>query len=91
MILKDKMFVISELLDESIKAQTTVYDVRLFRTFIDFESFIEGTPIILNTLVASTRELPFNNTNMVRLVGALGSPFLQLTGPFIYIDRKSVV
>lgn len=85
MILKDKMFVISELLDESIKAQTTVYDVRLFRTFIDFESFIEGTPIILNTLVASTRELPFNNTNMVRLVGALGSPFLQLTGPFIYI------
>lgn len=85
MILKDKMFVISELLDESIKAQTTVYDVRLFRTFIDFESFMEGTPIILNTLVVSTRELPFNNTNMMRLVGVLCSPFLTLTGPFIYI------
>lgn len=79
------MFVISALLDESIKSQTPVYDVSLFKTFLDFENFIEGTPIIINTLIITTRELPFNNSNMARLMQSINSPFLQITGPLIYI------
>lgn len=84
-MIRDKMFVISELLDESIKSQTPVYDVSLFKTFLDFENFIEGTPIIINTLIITTRELPFNNSNMARLMQSINSPFLQITGPLIYI------
>lgn len=94
MILKDKMFVISEL-DESVKSQVPVYDVKLFRTFVDFESFVEGTPIIINTLVISAEELPFTNTNMMRFINILNSPFLRITASIIYIineeDDKSKI
>lgn len=83
------MFVISDLLDESIKSQTPVYDVRLFKSFIEFEGFLEGTPIIINTIVITTRELPFNNSNMARLMQSLHSPFLQITGTVIYIIDES--
>lgn len=58
MISREKMFVVSEILDESIKSQTAVFDVRLFKTFVEFESYVEGTPIIINTLVVTSRELP---------------------------------
>lgn len=88
MVAREKMFVISEILDESIKSQTTVFDVRLFKNYVDFESFIEGTPIIINTLVITSRELPFNNSNMTRLSTTLGSPFLRIDGQVIYVIDK---
>lgn len=95
MVAREKMFVVSEILDESIKSQTTVFDVRLFKNYVDFESFIEGTPIIINTLVITSRELPFNNSNMTRLSTTLGSPFLRIDGQVIYVidndyDKKVV-
>jgi len=90
MVQKDKLFCISSILDESIKTQTPVYDVHLFSSFVDFERYIEGTPIIINTLVFSTTELAFTNTNMIRLVNVLGSPFIRITGSIIYIiDEKA--
>lgn len=88
-MIREKMFVVSEILDESIKSQTPVYDVTLFNTFINFESYIEGTPIIINTLIITSRELPFNNSNMARLMQVIDSPFLQITGPVIYIIDSS--
>lgn len=90
MVQKNKLFCISGILDESIRSQTPVYDVQLFHSFVDFEHYIEGTPIIIDTLVLSTVELAFTNTNMVRLVNALGSPFIRVTGSVIYIiDEKT--
>ncbi|HBF5809507.1 TPA: hypothetical protein KOR75_001086 [Clostridioides difficile] len=89
MISREKMFVVSEILDESIKSQTAVFDVRLFKTFVEFESYIEGTPIIINTLVVTSRELPFNNSNMTRLSNVVGSPFLRIDGQVIYVIDKS--
>ena len=88
MVAREKMFVVSEILDESIKSQTTVFDVRLFKNYVDFESFIEGTPIIINTLVITSRELPFNNSNMTRLSTTFGSPFLRIDGQVIYVIDK---
>ena len=88
MVARGKMFVVSEILDESIKSQTTVSDVRLFKNYVDFESFIERTPIIINTLVITSRELPFNNSNMTRLSTTLGSPFLRIDGQVIYAIDK---
>ena len=83
------MFVVSEILDESIKSQTAVFDVRLFKSFVEFESYVEGTPIIINTLVVTSRELPFNNSNMTRLSNVVGSPFLRINGQVIYVIDKS--
>lgn len=83
------MFVVSEILDESIKSQTAVFDVRLFKSFVEFESYVEGTPIIINTLVVTSRELPFNNSNMTRLSNVVGSPFLRIDGQVIYVIDKS--
>lgn len=89
MISREKMFVVSEILDESIKSQTAVFDVKLFKSFVDFESYVEGTPIIINTLVITSRELPFNNSNMTRLANVVGSPFLRIDGQVIYVIDKS--
>ena len=89
MISREKMFVVSEILDESIKSQTAVFDVRLFKSFVEFESYVEGTPIIINTLVVTSRELPFNNSNMTRLSNVVGSPFLRINGQVIYVIDKS--
>ena len=89
MISREKMFVVSEILDESIKSQTAVFDVRLFKSFVDFESYVEGTPIIINTLVVTSRELPFNNSNMTRLSNVIGSPFLRIDGQVIYVIDKT--
>lgn len=89
MISREKMFVVSEILDESIKSQTAVFDVRLFKSFVEFESYVEGTPIIINTLVVTSRELPFNNSNMTRLLNVVGSPFLRIDGQVIYVIDKS--
>lgn len=89
MISRDKMYVVSEILDESIKSQTAVFDVKLFKSFIDLETYIEGTPIIISTLVISSRELPFNSTNMTRLANTLQSPFLRINGQVIYVIDKT--
>lgn len=89
MISREKMFVVSEILDESIKSQTAIFDVRLFKSFVEFESYVEGTPIIINTLVVTSRELPFNNSNMTRLSNVVGSPFLRIDGQVIYVIDKS--
>lgn len=89
MISREKMFVVSEILDESIKSQTAVFDVRLFKSFVEFESYVEGTPIIINTLVVTSRELPFNNSNMTRLSNVVDSPFLRIDGQVIYVIDKS--
>lgn len=89
MISREKMFVVSEILDESIKSQTAVFDVRLFKSFVEFEYYVEGTPIIINTLVVTSRELPFNNSNMTRLSNVVGSPFLRIDGQVIYVIDKS--
>lgn len=89
MISREKMFVVSEILDESIKSQTAVFDVRLLKSFVEFESYVEGTPIIINTLVVTSRELPFNNSNMTRLSNVVGSPFLRIDGQVIYVIDKS--
>ena len=37
MVSREKMFIVASNLDDSIKSQTTVYDITLFKTFIGFE------------------------------------------------------
>ena len=85
MILKDKMFLIAGNIDDSIKSQTSVYEITLFKTFVDFEKYVDENPVIIETLVITTNELQFTNTNMIRLLNILNSPFLEIKGNVVYL------
>lgn len=85
MISKDKLFIVASNLDDSIKAQTIVFDVTLFKTFVDLEKYINSTPCVVNTIVISETDLEFNNVNMSRLITMLSSPFLKLENKFVYL------
>jgi len=85
MISKDKMYIIADNIDDSIKSQTTVYDVTIFKTLIEFERFIDVTPVVVDTIIITTDVLPFSGGNISRLVSLMESPFLKLTGNLIYL------
>lgn len=96
MISRDKMFIVASNLDDSIKAQTVVYDVTLFKTFVDLESYVNATPCVLNTIIINEADLPFTNVNMSRLLEMLASPFLRLEGNVVYLignatDKESIM
>lgn len=88
MISKDKLFIVASNLDDSIKAQTVVFDVTLFKTFVDLEKYINSTPCVVNTIVISETDLEFNNVNMSRLITMLSSPFLKLENKFVYLINE---
>lgn len=90
MISKPKMIIVSSLLDDSIKAITPIYDVLLFKSFVDLEQFVDATPIIVDTLIVSADACAFNSTNMVRLMNVYKSPFFTLQGSLIYLVGQEV-
>lgn len=89
MIAKEKMFVVAGNVDDSLKSVTPVYDITIFPNFLEFEKFIEKTPIVLGSIVISETELAFTSTNMARLLELLAAPFLKLQGSCIYLIGES--
>lgn len=85
MISKERMFIVAGNIDDSIKSITPVYDISIFPNFIEFENYINTTPIVLGSIVISENELPFTSSNMARLLDILSAPFLKLTGSCIYL------
>ena len=85
MISRNKLFIVASNVDESIKSQTVVYDVTLFKTFVELEEYINNTPCVVDTIIITETDLQFNNVNMARLIGMLSSPFLKLTGKMVYL------
>lgn len=88
MIDKDKMFVVSSIVDDSIKSLVVMYDITIFGDFIKLENYILNTPCIVNTIIITETELPFVNHNMQKLADMLHAPFLRLTGKVIYLIGK---
>lgn len=89
MFLKDKLYLIAGNVDDSIKSSAAVYDVTIFKSFIDFENYVDTVPIIIDTLVISARELQFTNTNMTRLLNILNAPFVTVKSSIIYLVDSS--
>ena len=85
MISRNKLFIVASNVDESIKSQTVVYDVALFKTFVELEEYINNTPCVVDTIIITETDLQFNNVNMARLIDMLSSPFLKLTGKMVYL------
>jgi len=89
MMSRDKMFIIADNIDDSIKSQTSVYDIQIFKSFTDFERYIDKIPSIINTLVISESVLPFIGQNMTRVMQVLNSPFLTIEENVVYLIDKS--
>lgn len=89
MFLKDKLYLIADNVDDSIKSSAAVYDVTIFKSFVDFEKYVDIVPIIIDTLVISSRGLQFTNTNMARLINILNSPFVTVNSSIIYLVDES--
>lgn len=85
MIEREKMLVVSSILDDSIKSVSPAYDILLFSSFIELEQFINKEPIVVNTIIINTHELEFNGINMDRLIRLLHSSFLTIDNSFIYL------
>lgn len=85
MIAKEKMFLVASNVDDSIKSATPVYDITIFSDWLKFEQYINVTPIVLGSIIVSSRDLQFTSTNMQKLLDCLRAPFLKLTGPCIYL------
>lgn len=85
MLAKDKLYIVSSIVDDTIKTQATVYDLTIFRRFVDLEKYVELTPIIIDTLLITCEELPCTSTNMLRLSNMVSSPFVQITSNVIYL------
>ena len=86
---KDKLFLIASCVDDSIKMQTAIYDITLFKSFVEFEKYVNDVPVIIDTLVVTSDELQFTNVNMERLKGVLQSPFVKVKGTIIYLIDNS--
>lgn len=90
MIARDKLFIVAENIDDSLQAQITAYELKIFRTFTELESYINRVPVVLETLVISQRVLPFTGQNMQRVINLTESPFLRLTGNVVYLINKDI-
>lgn len=82
---KEKMYIVASNVDDSIKAVSSVYEIFIVPTFVEFEKFIEGTPISIDTIIVSANDLPFTSTNMSRLINLVNSRFLKLRKNCIYL------
>lgn len=85
MIIKDKVFIISSNVDDSIKKSTLSSDVIIFNTFKEFESYVDSTPIQTSMIIINSKDLPFTNNSMVRLLNMLDSTFVSLSGYVYYM------
>ena len=89
MLLRDKMFIISGKVDDSIKRQATLYDVTLFKDFTDFEKYVNKTPSVVDTIVITSDELAFNAVSVNRMQAVLSLEFLKLKGNIVYLIDQS--
>lgn len=83
MINKEKVFIVSSNVDDSIKGTSLYSDVRVFKTFKQFEEYVDTTPIDASMIIINSKDLQFTNNSMNRLVNILNSTFVSIDR-FIY-------
>lgn len=91
MITKEKVFVISSNVDDSIRSTSIYSDVTIFKTFTEFEHYVDITPIEVSMIIVNSKDLPFTNSSMTRLINIVSSTFVSLLGPLYYmVDDEEV-
>lgn len=90
-MVKNKMVVVASNIDDSIKSQTSIYDVIIFKSFLDLEKYAEESFIHAEVLVVSARDLMFTSSNMERLMNVINAPFTKITGNVLYLIDQSTI
>lgn len=85
MIEKDKLILVAENMDDSVQSQVPLYDVTLFKSFVDFEKHVNSTYSVVETLIVTSNSLPFTAMNMKRFMDLLALPFLRVKGNVVYL------
>ena len=83
MISKERVFVISSNVDDSIRSASIYSDIMVFKTFSEFESYVDITPIDASMIIVNSKDLQFTNNSMNRLINIINSTFVNLEG-FLY-------
>jgi hypothetical protein len=91
MITKERVFVVSSNVDDSIRNTSVYSDVKIFRTFKEFEDYVDKTPIDASMIIVNSKDLHFTNSSMTRLLNILTSTFVSLSGLLYYmVDDQEV-
>lgn len=85
MISKERVFIVSSNVDDSIKRVSIQSDVRIFHTFAELEKYVDVTPIDVSTIIVNGRDLPFTNSSMNRLLGIVNSTFVSISNCLYYL------
>lgn len=88
MIEKSKLYLVSSVVDESIKSYTPLYDIKIFRDVVELENFVNEVPAVVSSLVFTSNELPFNSIGMSKLKDILESPFMDVKDEILYLIDK---
>lgn len=81
--MRSKVHIIANI-DNSIKASSGIYEVTLFRNFLEWSQNIEENPTIISLLVMTEELVPFTASNMDALFKHLDSSFFTLHDKVIY-------
>jgi len=85
MFLKEKLYLVSSAVDDSIKSASAVYDITVFKSFVEFEERVDRLPVVIDTLVITSDDLQFTSTNMQRLMQVVQSPFMRIKSSIVYL------
>lgn len=81
--MRSKVHIIANI-DNSIKASSGIYEVTLFRSFLEWSENIESNPTIISLMVMTEELVPFTASNMDALFRHLESSFFTLHDKVIY-------
>ena len=90
MINKDNVYIISSNVDDSIKSVSSYLEVYIFKTFREFEEYIDITPITASMIIVNSNDLPFTNTSMNRLSNVINSSFVSLDILYYMVDDEVI-
>lgn len=91
MISKDKVFIISDNIDDSIRNTCVYSDIFIYKTFNEFEEYININPIDTDMIILNSKVLNFTSSSMDRIINSINSTFVTLNGFLYYmVDNESV-
>lgn len=88
MIKRDKLYIVSSLVDSSIKQQIVSYDISIYKTFLELEHDTNSKLHNIKTLVLTSEEVPFTSINMQNVLDLLDSPFVKCEEVLYLIDKN---
>lgn len=95
MITKEKVFIVSSNVDDSIRSTSIYSDVSVFKTFKQFEDYVDVTPIDASMIIVNSKDLQFTNNSMNRIINIINSTFVTLDKHLYYmvddVDIKNKV